>query len=742
MIPFVPAIALLHVPRGGLKPYRPTPTQVAASYERADKIGAEWLAQTAMLRLDPNWLEGGAAFWYRHDNVDGSADFRRVDARTGVQTPLFDPTKLADALGKATGKTYDAKKLPFRTVSFTDTGMKLSVEGFAWTVNLTTYAVTKGDAERRPTPRSNPWVQDTWPPVRRPSKSPDGKWSAQIVGANVTAQAGDGSPQTLTTDGTDDAYYARLTWAPNSQRLIAVRVHPGDRKKVALIQTSPPTWGPAKVLERIYDRPGDKVDTFDIVVLDPSGVKPPVKAETIDYGDLPNFRPTTDGAFTFDKMDRGYGRWRVFRLDPESGTTKAVIDDDPATFVDSTALINHPLEKSDEILYSSERDGWHHLYLADGKGGSTQITRGEWIVREIVNVDEAKRQLIFQGSGKSAGEDPYYTHYYRVSFDGTGLVDLTPEPGNHRVALAPDGLSLLDTVSTPTDEPVYRLRNAMTGQLVAVVDRADVSKLRKGDWRAPQPFVAKGRDGKTDIYGLVFRPSHFDPKKSYPVLEDIYAGPQDSFVPKSFLPNNYDQRVAELGFIVVKIDGMGTRNRSKAFHDVCYQNLADAGFPDRILWMKALAKTDRSVDLDRVGIFGTSAGGQNSTGGVLFHPEFYKAAVSSCGCHDNRLDKIWWNEQWMGLIGPHYEASSNIVNAGRLQGKLLLMVGELDTNVPTESTYRLADALQKAKKDFDFVVITNSDHTAGGDFGERKRRDFFVRNLLGVEPPNPNGPQR
>jgi dipeptidyl aminopeptidase/acylaminoacyl peptidase len=438
-------------------------------------------------------------------------------------------------------------------------------------------------------------------------------------------------------------------------------------------------------------------------------------------------------------MDRGYGRWRIFRIDPGTGTSKAIVDDDPETFVDSTALIARYLNSTSEIVYSSERDGWHHLYLADGKGGSTQITRGTWVVRELVSLDEAKRELVFTAGGRNAGEDPYFLHYYRIGLDGKGLTELTPGVGTHTVSFAPDGQTLVDTYSTVVEPPVHVLRDARTGTEIATIAKADIRALNAAKWCAPQPFVAKGRDRKTDIYGLVFRPTNFDPRKRYPVVEDIYAGPQDSFVPKAFSPNFYLQRLAELGFIVVKIDGMGTRNRSKAFHDVCYRNLADAGFPDRILWMKALAQSDPSVDLTRVGIFGTSAGGQSAGGAVLFHPDFYKVAVASCGCHDNRLDKIWWNEQWMGLMGPHYAENSNIEHASKLRGNLMLIVGELDTNVPPESTYRFAAALQAAGKEYELVVIPNSDHTSGGTYGERKRRDFLVRHLHGVEPPNPNG---
>ena len=258
------------------------------------------------------------------------------------------------------------------------------------------------------------------------------------------------------------------------------------------------------------------------------------------------------------------------------------------------------------------------------------------------------------------------------------------------------------------------------------------------DQLLPEVLVAKGRDGATDIWGLIVRPSHFDPAQKYPVVENIYAGPQGSFVPKSFFVFNQMQSQAELGFIVVQIDGMGTSNRSKAFHDVAWRNLGDAGFPDRILWHKAVATKYPYYDVSRVGIYGTSAGGQNSMGALLFHPEFYKAAVSAAGCHDNRMDKIWWNEQWMGELGPHYAASSNVENAARLQGQLLLVVGEMDTNVDPSSTFQVVNALIKANKTFDLLVIPGAGHTNGGPYGERKRNDFFVHHLMGIEPPERN----
>jgi dipeptidyl aminopeptidase/acylaminoacyl peptidase len=298
---------------------------------------------------------------------------------------------------------------------------------------------------------------------------------------------------------------------------------------------------------------------------------------------------------------------------------------------------------------------------------------------------------------------------------------------------------LIDTYSRVDQAPIHELRRADDGGLICTLERAQVAALCEMGWRYPEVFHAKGRDGETDIWGMVCRPRRLDETKTYPVIEYIYAGPHGSFVPTSFKAYHHMEALAELGFIVVQIDGMGTANRSKKFHDVCWKNLSDAGFPDRILWIKALAEKYPYVDASRVGIYGTSAGGQNAAAGVLFHPEFYKVAVASCGCHDNRMDKASWNERWMGYpVDERYAENSNITHADRLKGKLMLIVGELDTNVPPESTMRLANTLIKEGKDFDLLVVPGMGHSDGGAYGERRRRDFFVRHLLGVEPPDRN----
>ncbi len=333
-----------------------------------------------------------------------------------------------------------------------------------------------------------------------------------------------------------------------------------------------------------------------------------------------------------------------------------------------------------EIIWMSERDGWSHLYLYDGATGrvKNQITKGAWTVHNVDRVDEANRQIWFTANGMNAGQDPYFFHSYRINFDGTGLVAYTSANAQHAVSWSPDHTYYVDTYSRVDTPPVSELHRTSDRALVMTIERGDMTDLAATGWRAPEVFTAKGRDNATDIWGIIIRPTNFDASRRYPVIETIYAGPHGSFVPKTFnsetgaawLVSTMDmQTLAELGFIVVQIDGMGTANRSKAFHDVAWKNLADGGFEDRIRWHKAVAAKYPYYDITRVGIYGTSAGGQESLAALLFHPEFYKAAASSAGCHDNRMDKIWWNEQWMGYpIGPQYAASSNTEHAKNLKG--------------------------------------------------------------------------
>ena len=585
----------------------------------------------------------------------------------------------------------------------------------------------------------------------------DGKWDAVIENYNVFLRpAGSTQPATpLSSDGSEGNYYTlrSVAWSPDSRKLAAYHSRPGYARQVHYIESSPAGQVQPKHSSILYRKPGDALDIAYPVLFDiASG-----KEVEIDRELFPSAYNLTEPvwrkdsrAFTFEYNQRGHQVYRVLEVDAQTGKVRALIDEQSRTFFYYNPLgpglsagrrFRYDVTDGSEIIWASERDGWEHLYLYDGATGrvKNQITRGNWVVRNVDLVDEAMRQIWFEAGGMSPDQDPYFTHYYRINFDGTGLVKLTDADGNHTVTFSPDRRYYVDAWSRVDLPPRAQLRRTADRTVVADLDQGDASALLAAGFRIPEVFVAKGRDGRTDIWGIITRPTNFDPNKKYPVIENIYAGPQGSFVPKTFSAVSADQALAELGFIVVHIDGMGTNNRSKAFHDVAWKNLGDAGFPDRILWHKAVAAKYPYYDISRAGIFGTSAGGQNSLGGVLFHPEFYKVAVTNSGCHDNRMDKIWWNEQWMGWpVGPEYGASSNVDNAYRLAGKALIIVGEMDSNVDPASSLQVVNALVKAKKHFDMLYIPGQNHGVGVLASQHYLQDYFVHNLLGVEPPDWN----
>jgi len=757
--------------------YSPAKEELVQAYERANSLGAKLRGRVFKDKIVAHWFDGDAHFWYRNDLRDGAREFVLVDAEKGTSSAAFDHTKLAVALSAATKKDYKPDRLPFDSIEFSAgiSTVQFQCDGYLWKCNLNEYdclrvkdADNRKPAELLPPPKKDVPPMGTTNPLefsealpeseaavyeaeqqRRPrtGDSPDGKWIASLKENNVFLRERDSGKETrLTSNGVAGNAFDFVDWSPNSKTLIAYRTEPGDDKQVYLLESSPRDQLPARLRTRPYPRPGDKLAAHEMWLCDIE-TKKPIKVDTdrIDFGGIPRLTWVKDGLhFFFGRTDRGHQHYRLIEVDVVNGQTRNVIEEKADTFIDHyQGNFFAYLDRTDEIVFQSERDGWKHLYLIDARAGRVrnQITKGEWVVRGVEKVDEDTRQIWFRASGLRAGQDPYLIHYCRVNFDGSGLVDLTPGDGTHSVQYSPNRKYLIDTYSRVDLAPIHELRRVADGSLVCELDRADVSLLRETGWNYPEVFTAKGRDGKTDIWGMVCRPQKLDPTKQYPILEYIYAGPHDSHVPKRFSPIFYEpQTLAELGFIVVQIDGMGTANRSRAFHDLCWKNLADAGFPDRILWIKALAERYRYMDVGRVGIYGGSAGGQNALGALLFHGDFYKAAYAACGCHDNRLDKLSWNEQWMGVIGPHYAEQSNVTNAHKLQGKLMLAVGEMDTNVPPESTMRVVDALIKANKDFELIVLPGVNHTLGGAYGERRRRDFFVRNLYGVEPPERNAP--
>jgi dipeptidyl aminopeptidase/acylaminoacyl peptidase len=720
-------------------------------YARAAALGDKYKNLTVDIAERPTWVEGEDVLLYSK-TVPGGRTFFLVDAQTQQKQAAFDQSQLAKALGNASHHEVKPLELPFREAKLVNhrKTLEFSIGYDPWRCDLTAYTCK---------PRREPY--DPEDPNReapslnsadRVKASPDKKWEAIIENYNLILRSPDHKQRiVLSTDGSEGDYYdfESIVWSPDSNSVVAYRVRPGYKRFVQYIQSSPSTQLQPLYPKLQYTKPGDVLDLQQPVLFQIATKRElPVSNDLFPNPfELSTARWWTDSrGFTFEYNQRGHQVYRVIDVDAKTGTARALIEEQSKTFIDYRPLVfnqtdtgkefRHDIADGKEVIWLSERDGWAHLYLYDGTTGrvKNQITKGEWVVRAVNRVDDDKQQIWFEASGMKAGEDPYFTHAYRINFDGSGLTPLTQGPGYHDVEYSEDGKYYADLVSTETDAPFLTLYRTEGNAKVAELERGNIDKLLAAGWHAPEMFSAKGRDGKTDIWGVIYKPAHFDPNKRYPVVEDIYAGPQGSFVPHRF--STRSEPLTELGFVVVQIDGMGTNNRSKAFHDVAFKNLKDAGFPDRILWHKAYAAQHPWYDISRVGIFGTSAGGQNAMGALLFYPDFYKAAVSNSGCHDNRMDKIWWNEQWMSWpIGPQYSESSNVDNAWRLQGHLMLVVGEMDNNVDPASTFQVADRLEKANKFFDLLYVPGGGHGAGGSYGQRKLQDFFVHYLLRQEPP-------
>lgn len=528
----------------------------------------------------------------------------------------------------------------------------------------------------------------------------------------------------------------RIYVSPDRRYVAAWQYTPEQEHMLYLVESSTADQVRPKVRSIQCLRPGDQVRVdrprlFDLA----NGTEVPTEDTLFrnpyaltNVGWDPNSKE-----YRFIFNERGHQTLRFLAMGID-GFVRNLAEEKSQTFIDYSGKQYHfLLANSQEMIWASERDGWNHLYLYDlRRGGLTnQITTGEWLVRSVDRVDEDQRVLWFTGYGMVKEQDPYYAQLARINFDGSNLTILTDGNGTHDWKWSPGHKYLLDTWSRVDCPPQTVLRNATDGARIMTVQECQIERLKDAQWSAPEIFTTTGRDGVTSIHGVIFRPENFDENKKYPIFEEVYAGPQGYFTPKYFTRYSWHRGWANRGYIVVQIDGMGTNWRSKAFLDVCYKNLHDAGFPDRIKWIKEAAATRPWMDLNRVGIRGTSGGGQTAGAALIFHNDFYKVAAADSGCHDNRMDKVWWNEQWMGWpVGKAYEDASNVVNAHKLQGKLMLVVGNMDDIVDPSSTYQFVNALNNANKFYELLLIPDGKHACGhGEYGQMRMADFFRRNL-------------
>jgi len=755
------ALLLVAAPLVAQSPRQLTPDD----YARAERfLGATTAPLVTGIGVRPTWTEDGR-FWYR-TTVPGGGAFFVVDPARRSRVALFDQTRLTAALAAASGGRVDGSRLSVQTFDLAKDSRSMTVrlQNRRWRCDLQRYSCAPADSSLgavNAPPASN--------------VSPDGRRAVFIRDNNLWAKnlVGGGETQ-LTTGGIADFGYATnnagwthsddpvVTWSPDS-RQIATFQHDGRGvREMHLVSTN---VGAPRLESWKYPMPGDSVifRISRVIVSDGPDGRPrvvrlqmPPDAHRSTVSDhvacstgICDTQWYPDGshlAFVSSSRDHKSAWFRV--ADAQTGDVRTLFEERMPTQVGDAALAENlwrVLPSSNELIWWSQRDNWIHLYLYDLTTGQLKhrITSGEGNVDGIVRVDEKARVIYFLASGKETGRDPYFQHLYRIGFDGRSQTLLTPENANHVVSLSPDGRYFVDSYSTPNTPSVTVLRDA-DGRLVQTLERADVSRLLATGWKAPTPIRMKARDGTTDIYGLMYTPSTLDSSKKYPIINHIYPGPQAGSVgPRSFSPARGDnQALAELGFVVVEIDGMGTPGRSKTFADAYYGDMGDNTLPDQVAGMKELATRYRFIDIDKVGIWGHSGGGFAAAAAMFRHPDFFDVGISESGNHDNRNYEDDWGERYQGLLtrngsSDNYADEANQTHAAKLRGKLFLVHGDMDDNVPPYNTQLVVDALVKAGKDFDLLMLPHARHGYGADntYVMRRRWDYFVKNLQGVEPP-------
>ncbi|HSK19518.1 MAG TPA: DPP IV N-terminal domain-containing protein [Longimicrobiales bacterium] len=758
------ALLIVAAPLAGQQPRQLT----AEDYARAEQfLGANASQLVSGLAGQPTWLEDGR-FWYRATTA-GGAEFVMVDPERGMRAAAFDHTRLAAALAAATGGEVDAARLPLQGLEYTRDarGISVTTGGRRWDCSLQDYTCAPADTTR---------AAGVGAPAPRASvTSPDGRFAAFILDYNLWVKdLTTGEDRQLTTDGVEDFGYATnnagwtrsdvpvLLWSPDSRKIATFQHDSRGVGEMHLVSTTPGTprlesWRyplpQDTVIFRIHrviiDVESARVTRLDMPADQHRSTISDHIAEGSRFLDVEWFPDASHIAFVSSSRDHKQAIFRV--ANAETGAVRTVFEEvSPTQFQSAFAAVGsvnwRVLPESNEVLWWSQRDDWGHLYLYDLTTGAVkrQITSGNWNVAELKRVDRDDRVLYFTGVNREDGRDAYFVHFYRVDMDGRDLTLLTPENATHSISLSPDGQHFIDSYSTPSEPPVTVLRRARDGRVAVELERADISRLRATGWKPPERIVVKARDGRTDLYGLMFTPTRLDSAASYPIVNYIYPGPWGSSVgTPSFSPARSDhQALAELGFVVVLIDGMGTEWRSKTFGDFYYGKMGDNTLPDQIAGMRELARRHAFIDIERAGIWGHSGGGFATAAAMFRHPDFFKVGVSQAGNHDNRLYEDDWGERFHGLLrrtgaGDNYESQANQLVANRLEGKLLLAHGAMDSNVPPYNTYLVVDALIKANKDFDLIIFPHQRHGFGVDnnYMMRRRWDYFVKHLMGAEPP-------
>jgi dipeptidyl-peptidase-4 len=761
-LPSRPALKLLTAAAIALAATMPGSAQTRATvtvedYQRAEKFmnyNTSPLVSNGPVRA--TWLPNDR-FWYRNQSATGS-EFFLVDAATGTKAPAFNHAAVAAALTTAMGKPVTASQLPFQQITFAADNTSFSFDSGSkrWTCDRQGRQCTSAD---RPATVPNSEL------------SPDGKYAAYIKDWNLWVRdMTTGADKQLTTDGVKDYGYATdnagwissdrpvLKWSPDSKKIATFQQ---DQRKTGDMYLVNTVAGHPTLRAWKYPLPGDETITMiERVIIEIDGPKvirlkmgqdqhrSTICDDVKCGGEWVDVQWNPDGSqVAFVSTSRNHQQANLRVADAATGAIRDVLEEKGETFLESgQGRVNwRYLPGSNEAIWFSQKDNWGHLYLHDLQSGKLKhpITSGDGNVTQLLRVDEPTRTLYYQGVGKEAGRDPYFRHFYRQGIDGKPAQLLTPEDADHDVSLSPSGRFFVDNYSTP-DTPATSVLRDQTGKVVLQLEKMDITRLLATGWKPPTRITVKDRGGVGDLYGLMYRPTNFDPSKKYPIINNIYPGPQTGSVgSRQFSAARGDtQAIAELGFIVVQIDGMGTPWRSKRFHAAYYGNMGDNTLPDQVAGMKELASRYPWIDIERAGIYGHSGGGFATAAAMFRFPDFFKVGVSQAGNHDNRVYEDDWAEKWQGLLEKrpdgttNYDNQANQLVAHQLKGKLLLAHGSMDANVPFYSTLLVVDALIKANKDFDLIIFPNRGHGFGSEpYMVRRRWDYFVKHLLGVEPP-------
>ncbi len=727
----------------------------ASAYARAEAVIPQHMGKLIYgTSVRPQWIGETSRFWFEKRTPEGR-QYLVVDPAASKMQPLFDHDVLIRALAAATGKQVDRKKFRLTELQVDAKAgtLRFQQDGKGWQYDPKARALA---------PYSDP--------ADKGSVSPDGAWRAFVRAGNLfVVSTHDGREKQLTTDGTVDAPYATpvmdpkimiaqgtqtpvvepaLSWSPDSRRIATCHLSQKGARRLALVQSTPPDGAQPRMFEYVYPLIGDsdvplaKGVFFEVATGKRTDMA--LAPEPMLYYLAPEFTWSADSKAVFERVtERGYKALQLYRVDAASGAASLLSEDRSDTYVDFWSHDWSYDDKSDTVFWTADETGFLHVYAIDARSGARrQITSGDWRVRNVAGTDQATGKLLVIGTGREAGRDPYLRHLYAAPKTGGALQLLTPEPLDHDLSVSPDGRYFVDNMSL-IDVPTRSvLRRSSDGRVMMELGRADASAFIAAGYRFPEPFEGLAADGKTPIYGAIFKPADFDPGKRYPIIEEIYSGPQIvSMTAKSFeagLMSRGQNSLAQLGAIALTIDGRGVAGRSRAFQQPSYKNLHAVGLDDHIAGIRALAAKYPWIDASRVGVHGYSAGGYDVVRAMTQRPDFYKVGLSASGVQDNRLDKAWWNEQWMGdQPGPLFDDNSNITWASKLTGKLFVVHGELDENVPLLNSLRLVDALMRANKDFELLIVPNAFHPVEAvPYFHRRRWDFFARELLGKTPPS------